>query len=226
MKKYIPHYCEVKDIDEKGRVLFYANAFNNVDSDGDMSMPGSFTKTIQEGRKRLRHLKWHDTRYMIGAIKDIREDKEGLIVDSQLMLGTQLGKETYEEYKALAEVGQKMEHSVAVVPVKYEIDHDAEIRQVTEWKLWEVSTVTWGANPEALTVDVKNLKKYTRQDIENDIRMLRAMMNIESYDNLKLEQLEKQINYLNELKAAHQSELRATTDKDTLDRVKQILNIE
>src|SRR5688572_29748388 len=47
----------LKDIDEKkGRVLGYFSKFGNVDSDGDMIMPGSFTKTLKENGHRIKHL--------------------------------------------------------------------------------------------------------------------------------------------------------------------------
>ena len=226
MKNYKAVSYEIKDIDEKGVVTFYANTFNNKDSDNDISLPGSFGKTLNEGRKRLRHLKWHDTRYMPGVIKEIEEDHVGLKVVSKLILENQLGKETYEEYKALADVGQQMEHSVAVVPVKYKTDKETDVRSVSEWKLWEVSTLTaWGANSQSLAVDIKSLEDYTREDIENDIITLKALLNIRSYDDLKLEDIERQINYLDSLRAAKQPELKATTDESTLKEWRAIMNL-
>ena len=226
MKNYKALSYEIKDIDDQGVVTFYANTFNNKDSDGDISLPGSFKKTLKEGRKRLRHLKWHDTRYMPGVIKDIKEDDIGLKVVSKLILENQLGRETYEEYKALASVGQQMEHSVAVMPVKYNIDQETETREVSEWKLWEVSTLSaWGANSQALTVDIKNMEDYSRDDLEHDIITLKALLNIRSYDDLKLENIERQIKYLNELKAAKQPDLKDTTDISTLNEWKDILKI-
>ena len=224
MKKFVPYSCEIKDLDNKGTVTFYGNAFDVKDSDGDISLKGSFKKTLQENRSRLRHLKWHDPRYMIGAIKEINEDEIGLNVVSKLMMNTQLGKETYEEYKALMDVGQRHEHSVAVMPIKYE--HTDDGREVSEWRLHEVSTVAWGANSMSLVTDIKNLKDYSREDIEKDIVMLRALINIKSYDDLKLAELDKQINYLEELKAALQPDLeKDTTDLSTLNEFKNILNI-
>ena len=224
MKKFIPFDYEIKDIDQKGTVIFYANAFEVKDSDGDISMKGSFRKTLGENRSRLRHLKWHDTRFMPGAIKEISEDDIGLIVKSGLILNTQLGRETYEEYKALAEVNQKMEHSVAVQAIKYQESDRG--REVSEWKLHEVSTLTaWGANPLAQVTEIKNLKDLSREDIEQDIILLRALINIKSYDELKLEQIDKQIEYLETVKAALQPEHDATTDLDTLQEFRTLLNL-
>jgi len=226
MKEFKAFDYEIKELTGEGLVTFYANAFNNLDSDGDISMPGSFKKTLKENGKRLRHLKWHDMRYMPGAIKEIKEDDFGLLVISQLIMDTQLGKETYAEYRALSNVGKQMEHSVAVIPVKYDVDQETEQRTVSEWKLFEVSTLTaWGANSQALTVDIKSLEDYSREDIEQDILTLRAMLDIKCYDDIKLEYIEKQINYLNRLKADKQPDLKGTTDEVTFSEFKAILKL-
>jgi len=57
MKEFKAFDYEIKELTGEGLVTFYANAFNNLDSDGDISMPGSFKKTLKENGKRLRHLK-------------------------------------------------------------------------------------------------------------------------------------------------------------------------
>ena len=218
---------EIKEVDPDGTVLFYANVFNNTDSDGDLSLPGSFSKTLKENASRLRHLKYHDTRLMPGVIKEATEDQVGLLIKSQLILNTQLGKETYEEYKAMHEAGKQMEHSVRVNPVKYaedRTDPNNVIRKVSEWKLWEVSTLTaWGANSQALSISVKNMKDATREDLESELTYLKALLNIQSYSDYKLESIEKQISYLLKLKAALQP--GDTTDSRTLqEKMNEVIN--
>ena len=43
---------DLKDLDEtKGVIKAYANAYNNEDSDKDISAMGSFTKTVKENYK-------------------------------------------------------------------------------------------------------------------------------------------------------------------------------
>ena len=221
---------EIKEVDPQGTVIFYANTFNNLDGDGDISLPGSFKKTLKENASRLRHLKYHDTRLMPGVIREISEDQTGLLVKSQLILNTQLGKETYEEYKAMFDAGKQMEHSVRVEPIKYKMVGEdtaaSAIREVSEWKLWEVSTLSaWGANSQALAVSVKDLKDASREQIETEIVFCKALLNIQSYDDLKLEMIEKQIAYLQKisikLKAALQPE--DTTDSRTLEELNKLL---
>jgi HK97 family phage prohead protease len=199
MKNFIPFSYQIKDLTEKGLVTFYANAFGVTDSDYDISAPGSFKKTLKDNGSRLRHFKYHDTRLMPGVIVEAKEDEIGLLISSQLILETQLGRETYEEYKALAEAGKQMEHSVGVNAIKYEKDDKKGIRTVNEWKLWEVSTLTaWGANPGALAQSVKEMGP---DEVETEIAFLRGLLNIKSYDELKLEEIEKQMNYLQKVKA-------------------------
>ncbi len=230
MKDFRKFEYEIKSVDEKGVVQFYCNGFNNLDTDRDISLPGSFAKTITENGKRIRHFKMHDRSLMPGVVIDLKEDAVGLLVTSQLILDTQLGKETYAEYKALAAAGKQMEHSCGLNAIKYEVtdpdDWEKRIRTVSEWKLWEVSTLTsWGANDKALTVSVKDLKDATREDLEKELIFLKGLLNISSYGDLKLEQIEKQYNFLDKLKAGLQSERKATTDSTTLEEYRKLLNM-
>jgi HK97 family phage prohead protease len=225
MKEFRGCSYEIKGLDEKGIVTFIANAYGNKDTDGDISLPGSFAKTISENAKRIRHFKYHNSTLMPGVIVDLKETDEGLQATSQLILGTQLGRETYEEYKAMFSAGKQMEHSVGVNAIKYERDEEQDCRKVMEWKLWEVSTLTaWGANDKAVALSIKDLSGATREEIEREIIFLKGLLNISSYSDLKLEQIEKQYNFLDKLKAGMQPEdASLTTDITTLNEFKELL---
>lgn len=231
MKSFISCNYEIKGLDDKGVVEFYANTFSNMDTDRDISLPGSFAKTLAENGKRLRHFKYHDSRLMPGVVIEAKEDQIGLLITSQLVMGTQLGKETYEEYKAMFAAGKQMEHSVGVNAVKYEVtdpdDWEKRIRTVSEWKLWEVSTLTaWGANDRSLAVSIKDLKDATREEIEKELIFLKGLLNISSYSELKLEQIEKQYNFLDKLKAGLQPGVdKLTTDSTTLEEFRKMLKL-
>lgn len=229
MNNLISCIKKIKDLDEKGVVIFYANTFDNIDSDGDKSLPGSFSKTLRENGPRIRHLKYHDTRLMPGVPIEIKEDSIGLLVKSQLILNTQLGKETYEEYKAMFAANKQMEHSVRVEPIKFTITGRdtvaSEIREISEWKLWEVSTLNcWGANSQALTVSVKNIKEATREELESELIYLKALLNIQTYQDYKLEQIEKQISYLDKLKAALQPDTSTDSRTFEIKQLEKLLN--
>lgn len=150
---------EVKDIDAKGRtVQFYGSAFGNEDSDGDIIMPGAYTKTILENgpasrQPRIKHLLQHNRREIIGKFTELVEDAKGLLCTS-VIADTQQGNDALALYEL-----DLYEHSVGFETIKWEGDNsdpDNYVRRLTELKLWEVSSVTWGANADTPLVGIKN----------------------------------------------------------------------
>jgi HK97 family phage prohead protease len=190
---------QIKDVDSgTGVVEIYVNAFNNKDTDDDISLPGSFAKTIAENRKRIRHFLNHRTDKLIGIPLEMREDTVGLLVTSKLNLKVQDGRDTFEHYKLFAENNLSLEHSVGVKAVKYEIDEVEGVRKVSEWKLWEYSTLhAWGANELALTQDVKS--------------KLETILNKGQFTDSYLKQIELK---LNEIKALVAEPLKKHSDKN------------
>ncbi len=143
------------DIDApKGRIVGYFSKFGNIDSDGDISMPGSFKKTLIENNARQKHLYQHSPFMPLSGTKNgrliLKEDSNGLYFESQIS-NTSLGKDVIKLY----EDGVVDEHSFGFEVIKSE-DHPTEtvdfyglkrpVRINREYRLWEGSTVTWGAN--------------------------------------------------------------------------------
>lgn len=161
---------KVNDVDASGVVRFYASIFNTPDRVKDIVVKGAYSKTITENFKEIQHYKNHDSTLMPGVITELNQDDTGLLVTSKLILTTQLGKETHEEYKAMAEAGKSMAHSIGYVPVKEE--PQAGVNYLKEILLYEVSTLTKrAAHPDALTVDVKTieyLKAMLKTDLPDD----------------------------------------------------------
>lgn len=175
---------EVKDVDPKGVVRFYASIFGNKDSDGDITEKGAFAKTIRENIKRIKHFKNHRIDQLIGVIQELKEDDTGLLVTSQLIVGTQQGRDTLEEYKA----GGITEHSFGYDIIKSERNNETDTQILKELKLDEVSSLTgWGANELTRTVDIKNEKEL--------FEYLDQLMNLSKGDfsDAYLEKLEKRI---------------------------------
>lgn len=147
----------LKDIDEKqGRVLGYFSKFSNIDSDKDVIMPGAFTRTLKNNAARIKHLYQHNPLMPLSGVKNgkliITEDKEGLAFDSTISQ-TSYGRDTIRLYAD----GVIDEHSIGFNTVDAKDKKD--YREITEIKLWEGSTVTWGANEMAGTTSVKSLTK-------------------------------------------------------------------
>lgn len=150
----------VKDVDVKeGIVIGYFSVFGNKDSDGDIIVPGAFKKTLQENgpqstRPRILHLLQHDTWRPLGKPQVLKEDAHGLYFESKIS-DTTYGRDTLRLY----EDGVLTEHSIGFRVVKREIDENTETTKLIELKLWEGSTVSWGANMEALVTGMKSENK-------------------------------------------------------------------
>jgi len=164
MKIQRKHYKSViKSIDEtQGVVIIAANAFNNVDAQNDISVPGSFAKTI-ENIKNIYWYKNHNTDETLGIVKRLWEDDLFLNAELKFNLDKSISKNMYSDYKFFEEHNNEIKHSVGVTPVADKVEFRDDIRLVKEWKLWEVSSLTkWPANDLAGTHAVK-----TMEDIEN-----------------------------------------------------------
>jgi HK97 family phage prohead protease len=145
--------CQLKDLDEKGIVTFYYNAFNNEDADREIAVKGSHSKSQTENRNRIKHFKNHNKYMTPGVIKEMGEDQFGAWARSQLILDSTLGRDTYAEYKA----GAITEHSFGF-DVLDEARDEKGIRLLKEFKIWEVSSLNaWGANEMTPVTDIKSL---------------------------------------------------------------------
>ena len=132
---------ELKDLNRSSRtVVAQFASYNNVDSDGDISTQGMFTKSINENFGRIKHLLNHDTCQAIGVPARIWDDANGAYLESKI--GTHsLG----EDFLKMAADGIITEHSFGFQVVK---DQESPAgNKLLEVKLWEVSSLTaWGAN--------------------------------------------------------------------------------
>lgn len=181
---------QVKDLDDKkGIVVVYINAFNVEDTDGDISLPGSFKRTFKNNGNRIQHWLNHDRNKLLGVPIKLGEDDFGAYAHSQLNLQKQLSRDVFEDYKLFAEHGKTLEHSVRVRPIKFEEDRTGDhfTRKVSEWMLvMEYSTVYgWGANSETPLIDIKafsDLELMMRQGHYSDEK---ARLIEETYTKLK-----------------------------------------
>lgn len=163
----------IEDVDATGRtVVFYASRFGNIDLDRDMMRQGSYKKSITErgpgGTNEIFHLSNHrpQPEYVLGKPSKLEEDNYGLKSYSNIR-NTTHGDDILKGYQD----GIFNQHSVmfSVTKGNWEVKVDAEEQQYTEIyqaKLYEVSTVLWGANPDTPVVELKN---YFREVYENDI---------------------------------------------------------
>jgi HK97 family phage prohead protease len=153
----------IEDVDDvKGIVTGYFSAFNNIDSDGDVIVSGAYKKTIAEngpmGRNRIMHLLQHNPLMPLAKPMELIEDAKGLRFVSKIT-ETSYGKDVIKLYAE----GVFNEHSVGFEIVKS--DNKAGYREIREIKLWEGSTVTWGANPNTPIESMKSWDKPKSEEM-------------------------------------------------------------
>jgi HK97 family phage prohead protease len=154
------------DVDPvKRTVVVYFSKFGNVDLDGDMIMPGSYTKTIQEQGKAGVDAIWHLTDHT-GSLRSavgkplLEQDNFGLKGTTQIV-DTTWGNDVLKLYEAKL-INQ---HSVGYRIVKDGMKQGevgGPYNEITELKLYEGSAVLWGANPDTPTVELKSAADMLR----------------------------------------------------------------
>lgn len=213
---------DIKDVDaKKGIVTGYFSAFNIKDSDGDIILPGSFKRSIEEWQPkgRIKHLLNHDPRQPLGKITELREDSYGLYYESQI------GKHNLgQDFIKMVESDLVKEHSIGFnIKGQRKAENANEIYDVV---LYEGSSLTsWGANEYTpllglKTADdrvqrIKRLEKFVKHSDATDETIELLMLEI------------KQLNQLVEdLSSVPPSEQEAAEPKvDTAKAVKDALDI-
>lgn len=142
---------ELKALDDtEGTFEGYAATFSDrPDSYGDVIERGAFTKTLQENASRIKILWQHNTWEPIGRPLEMREDESGLYVKGKLTLGVQRAREALE----LMRDGVVTELSIGYETVKDVVMDN--VRHLKELRLFDISPVTFAANPDALILAAK-----------------------------------------------------------------------
>ena len=152
----------IKDLDvATGIVTGYFSQFNSIDLDGDVIMPGAFTKTIAErgpdsSKPEIAYLWQHDTCKPLGKLMVLREDNFGLYFEAK-MSDTTYGQDALKLYRD----GVITQHSIGYQVIKsIETQTEGEeVEQIFEVKLWEGSAVTFGANPNTPFTGFKSIEE-------------------------------------------------------------------
>lgn len=148
----------IKDFDFKSRtVTGYFSRFGNKDHDGDILMPGAFSKSIEQrgqGSKNLiPHLADHmmTTGNLLSKPK-LYEKADGGFFESTIT-DTTKGIDILKQYRD----GLINQHSFGFKILRS--DDKKEAREIKEVLLYEISTVPLGANEEATFTGFKSLTK-------------------------------------------------------------------
>lgn len=167
---------ELKEMDEaEGTFTGYASTFTSIpDSYGDVVDKGAFKKTIKENRSRIKVLWNHSTMEPIGKPVEMTEDDTGLLVKGKLSLGVQRAREVL----ALMKDGVINEMSIGFDTIN-DVVKDG-VRHIKEARLWDVSPVTYAANPTALILDAKALEvalsNNDTEPVREAVKALQALL--------------------------------------------------
>lgn len=211
--------AEIKDVDQKsGTVTGYFSVFGNIDSDGDVITKGAFERSLNNNGTRIKHLWQHDVRYPLGKPNVLKEDNYGLYFESTISK-TSYGKDVLQLYAD----GVVDEHSIGFRTVKQQKKDG--YNEINEVKLWEGSTVTFGANEMAKFTGMKGM---TAEDtIEKMDAVFKAIKNgkyesEEIFENLEIyfNQLKQ---YLSEITQPAQKAL--DPNKDDLNKLKEAVQL-
>jgi len=175
---------EIKDLDEKqGVVIAYANVYNNEDSDGDISMHGSFKRTVNNNRKRIRVLKDHNSTISLGVPIELdADDPYGLKTATQFNMNKEVAKDMFTDILLFQEHGLNAELSIGYEVVKR---NEKNRKQIEEYKLYEYSFLTgWAANQLATVEGVKSL-----QNVQGIIEIIQKSYDMD-YSDDRLKQIE------------------------------------
>ena len=142
--------------DEKGNVEAVFSVFNNLDSDGDVVLPGAIKFGFKDDQVPMVFAhKWDQP---IGKGKIVQEDDKA-VFKGKFFMGTEAGKEAYNLAK---EMGDLQEWSFGFRINDYEVaefqkdgESVGDVRYLKDLEVYEVSPVLVGANRQTYTLAIK-----------------------------------------------------------------------
>lgn len=190
--KSLQYKTKANDVDdEKGIVTVAVNGIGVKDSQNDISMPGSFNKTLKENIGRMRWFLNHRTDQLLGVPLSGKEEEGNLVMVGKINLEKQIGRDTLADYKLYAENGRTLEHSIGVQAIKRDT---ADPRKVLEWRMMEYSTLTsWGSNPQTFLV---NIKSATENQVRDAIEFIRKAFVQRGYSDERLKGYDMELGLL------------------------------
>lgn len=161
---------EIKDLDEaEGTFEGHASIFNIKDLHDDIVLPGAFKKSLKKRpAKKVKLLRGHNGNNLIGQFTEMHEDDKGLFVKGKLLMQIQAAAETF----LLLKEGILDSLSIGFQTIVDEFDSKTGIRKLIELELFEVSLVTFPAQPSAL---VTGVKQATPGELTNKRELERAL---------------------------------------------------
>lgn len=150
---------QVKAVSEAGEFSGYGSVFDVKDDYDHIVIKGAFARSLEDWKKKdkLPKMLWqHDIAEPVGVYTKMEEDSRGLYVEGKVLIEAgALEKRAYTHLKAGSIDALSIGYMVPPGGMEYNKDLDALLLKQID--LWEVSLVTFPANPEATVDDVKSI---------------------------------------------------------------------
>ena len=158
---------------ETGEISGYANTFNFKDYAQDITMPGAFTKSLNQhvaDGTKIKMLWQHKPDNVIGVWEEAYEDSKGLYLKGRLTLGVQQA----DEALLLLAAGALDGLSIGFETIDSQYDSKQKARLLLEVKVLETSIVTFQCNAQSRIDSVKSMFEEgnvpTEREIEKVLR--------------------------------------------------------
>ncbi len=149
--RLLPVTIDTKGIGDDGTIEGYASTWT-PDQGGDLILKGAFAKTLATRPiTRVKMLREHEPRRIVGVWLDAREDERGLYVKGRVIMDTTDGREAH----ALMRAGALDGLSIGYRSIRDRIDRAKNLRVIEEVDLLEISVVTFPMNATATVTAVK-----------------------------------------------------------------------
>ena len=182
-KQKLNKSIEFKTIDdEKGAVEAVFSVYNNLDSDGDVVIPGAIKSGFKDNQVPMVFAHKWDQPIGKGVIET---DDDKAIFKGSFFMGTEAGKEAYNLAK---EMGDLQEWSFGfrindyeVAPFTKDGSDEVDARYLKDLEVFEVSPVLVGANRETYTLAIKSGEEaiYESSNVDEE----KAALDKDVFDN-------------------------------------------
>jgi len=154
-----------EDADQTGQFRALFSRFNNIDKQGDITMPGAF----EEGAP-IKIAYWgHRWENLPVGRGEIHQDDEKAWVDGRFFLDTEAGLETYKTIKALGDLAEWSYGFEVLDSAEDKVD-GKKVRVLKKPKTFEVSPVFIGAGNNTQTLAIKS-EDDSSLDVEPEIEV-------------------------------------------------------
>lgn len=154
-----------EDADQTGQFRALFSRFNNIDKQGDITLPGAF----EEGAP-IKIAYWgHRWENLPVGRGEIHQDDEKAWVDGRFFLDTEAGLETYKTVKELGDLAEWSYGFEVLDSAEDKVD-GKKVRVLKKLKTFEVSPVFIGAGNNTQTLAIKS-EDDSSLDVEPEIEV-------------------------------------------------------